>query len=449
MLILKNSLKSFSFLTIKALALIILFKSIFISYFPFPIEILTTLLLLLQAGLVYEYRNFKPFALLLLFALPYTMVAFFHFNNNTFPLHLGSHTDFDNDTLYCKTFIILCVFWSFLTLILPKNIKPIVLNEYIVFKNQPLVYYILYIVQILILIFGRSGNTIFQSGGYGSADMETSNLGGTAIFEYFIVFYPITFIFSGKNRFRLFLLILLAAIYSLKAILFGGRVEFLQCILLVFILHIDSDKISLLRILFYSVFPILFFIFFGFIRSAPDMNGLEIFTLIKENLEFAGYTFFGNQIDVYYSSTRLYGLIDINVLTIGDRFSIFLYNILAIVTPYSLLPEKANLALYLQDVYSAGGGGLLPIYFYVYLSFPGVIAIGLLMGFLFSKVIKIGSSISSYWVIYLVLILSTFPRWYAYSSNVIYKFCFYSVIIFWIINLVISTIKNVRDDNWN
>jgi hypothetical protein len=449
MLILKNSLQSFSFLIIKALALLILFLSICICYIPFPINILTTLLVVLQAWLIYEYRNFKPFAILLLFVLPYTLVAFFHFNNTSFPLHLGNHTDFDNDSLYTKTFIILCIFWSSLTLILPKIVIPIVLNKFIVFKNQPIVYYLLYIIQILILVFGRSGNTIFQSGGYGSADMETSNLGGTAIFEYFIVLYPITFIFSGKNRFRLFLLILLAAVYSFKAILFGGRVEFLQCILLVYLLHFDSDRISLFRILLYSILPVIFFILFGFIRSAPDSSVLEIFALVKENIEFAGYTFFGNQIDVFYSSTRLYGLIDINVLTIGDRVSILLYNILAIVTPYSFLPDKANLALYLQDVYSAGGGGLLPIFFYVYLSYTGVVIIGFLIGFLFSKAMKLGTSISSYWVIYLVMILSTYPRWYAYSSNVIYKFCFYSVIIFWLINVCISTIKKVKNDNWH
>jgi hypothetical protein len=449
MLILKNSIQSFSFLMIKTLALIIIFSSICTIFIPFPINILTTLLVVLQAGLIYEYRNFKPFAILLLFALPYTLVAFFHFNNSSFPLHLGNHTDFDNDSLYTKTFIILCVFWSSLTLILPQCIKPIVLNQYLVFKNQPIVYYLLYIIQIIILVFGRSGNTIFQSGGYGSADMVTSNLGGTAIFEYFIVFYPITFIFSGKNRFRLFLLILLAAIYSFKAILFGGRVEFLQSILLVYILHFDSDRISLLRILLYSILPISFFIFFGFIRSAPNVSVFEIGRIAMDIMDLEGYTFLGNQIDVFYSSTRLYGLIDINVLSTGDRVSIFLYNVLAIITPYSLLPEKANLALYLQDAYSAGGGGLLPSFFYVYLSYPGVVLIGFFMGFLFSKVMKSNPSISPYWVIYLVMILSTYPRWYAYSSNVIYKFCFYSVIIYWFINVFISTIKRVNNDNWN
>jgi hypothetical protein len=253
----------------------------------------------------------------------------------------------------------------------------------------------------------------------------------------------VTYIFSGRNKFRVFLLILLAVFYSLKAILFGGRVEFLQCILLIFILHFDNPNTSLFRILVVSFIPLVFFILFGFIRSAPD-SMFDVFNIVKENIQFAGYTFFGNQIDVYYSSTRLLGLIDINLISIIDRFEIFLYNIFAIISPYSLLPEKANLALYLQGDFSAGGGGLLPVFFYVYLSYFGVIIVGLIMGYLFYRAIKLNSKVSQYWVIYLIMILSTYPRWYAYSSNVIYKFCIYSLVIFGLLNFWLSIIYKIN-----
>ncbi len=428
---------------IKALALIILLLSIFTFFYSFPILILSILLLTLQILLVFEYRKFKPFSLLLLFVLPYTLVAFFHFIDSSFPLHLGSRNDFDLERLYIGTFVILCLFWSSFSLILPRINKPIVLNNFLIFKDKPFIFYFLLLLQIIILVFGRSGNTIFESGGYGSSDMHTSNLGGTAIFEYFIVFYPVSYVFSGKNKFRVFLLILLAMFYSLKAILFGGRVEFLQCILLIFILHFDNPNTSLFRILVISFIPLVFFILFGFIRSAPD-SIFDVFAIVKENIQFAGYTFFGNQIDVYYSSTRLLGLIDINLISIIDRFEIFLYNIFAIISPYSLLPEKANLALYLQGDFSAGGGGLLPIFFYVYLSYFGVILVGLIMGYLFYRAIKMNNKVSQFWVIYLIMILSTYPRWYAYSSNVIYKFCIYSLVIFWLLNILISIIYKIN-----
>jgi hypothetical protein len=428
---------------IKALALIILLLSIFTFFFSFPILILSILLLTLQILLVFEYRKFKPFSLLLLFVLPYTLVAFFHFIDSSFPLHLGSRNDFDLERLYIGTFVILCLFWSSFSLVLPRINKPIIINNFLIFNNKPFIFYFLLILQIIILVFGRSGNTIFESGGYGSSDMNTSNLGGTAIFEYFIVFYPVTYIFSGRNKFRVFLLILLAVFYSLKAILFGGRVEFLQCILLIFILHFDNPNTSLFRILVVSFIPLVFFILFGFIRSAPD-SMFDVFNIVKENIQFAGYTFFGNQIDVYYSSTRLLGLIDINLISIIDRFEIFLYNIFAIISPYSLLPEKANLALYLQGDFSAGGGGLLPVFFYVYLSYFGVIIVGLIMGYLFYRAIKLNSKVSQYWVIYLIMILSTYPRWYAYSSNVIYKFCIYSLVIFGLLNFWLSIIYKIN-----
>jgi hypothetical protein len=434
---------SLSFLFTKVLAISILIIAAFVSIDLLPIKLLSHLLIILQVWLVFDYRKFKPFALFLLFTIPYTLVAFFHFNDNTFPLHLGNHIDFDSDKYYIKTFVIVSLFWSSLTLVLPSINKSIIINKFIVFKNQPVIFYFIIIIQTLIMILGRSGNSIFDSGGYGSIDSQTTNLGGTAIFEYFLVFYPIAYVFSGNNRFRIILLAILASIYSIKAILFGGRVEALQCLLMMYLLHLDNDRISLFRLLRYSILPILFFLLFGFFRASPNSSILEIVSILKENYQFAGFTFFGNQIDVFYSSTRLFGLIDLNVISFIDRIYIFLFNFFAIIVPYSFLPEKANMAAYLQDVYTAGGGGFLPMFFYVYLSYFGVLFIGIIIGLFVRKAINISSSTSSYWVIYLVMLLSTYPRWYAYSSNVVYKFCFYSIFILWLFNKLITTINKL------
>jgi hypothetical protein len=435
---------SWSFLLSKILALTVLVFAVLVNFDLLQVSFLGNLLIILQIILVFEYKKFKPFALFLVFSIPYTLVAVIHFMDSSFPLHLGGHIDFDSDRFYIKTFVIISLFWSSLTLVLPEVKNSLVIREFLVFRYNNLVFYTLLSIELFIVIFGRSGDGILQSSGYGSVDSNTTNLGGTAIFEYFIVLYPIAYIFSGDNRFRVTLLISLALIYTSKAILLGGRVETLQCLLMFFLLHFDNHRISLFKLLTWSIPVISFFILFAFVRSSPDLNIFEIVSVIKENYQFAGYTFFGNQIDVFYSSTRLYGFVDFNILTTVDRIEIFLLNLLAVVVPYGYLPEKANLAAYLQDTYSAGGGGILPIFFYVYSSFFGVLFIGLILGTLIRKAIKMTYYTSSYWFVYIVLLFSTFPRWYAYSSNVLYKFCFYSVIVLWLINIFILTIRKFR-----
>lgn len=432
-----NRINDVFFYTMKLFAITIILYCILFSIFKLSVIPLSLLLISLQLLLIFIYRKFKPLAIFFVFVIPYTLVANFHFIDNDFPLQLGSHFEFDTEKYYIKTFIILALFWASFSLILPKLNVPIVIKDFLKFSKQPIIFYFSFIIQVLILFFGRSGNSIFESGGYGSADSTVSNLGGTAIFEYFLIFYPLSYLFSGGNKFKINLLLILSLTFCLKAISFGGRVEAIQCMLLIFLLHFDNKTTKLSKIFLYLFVPILFFILFGFIRAVPNATMSELFLMIKDNINLAGYTFFGNQIEVFYSSTRLIGLIDIGVINSIDRIEIFFYNILAILTPYSTLPIKANLALYMQDEYSAGGGGLLPIFFYVYLSYFGVVMIGIILGLAIRNLINNIYRCSNYFLIYIAMLMSTYPRWYAYSSNVIYKFCFYSVILFFLTNTIL------------
>ena len=108
----------------------------------------------------------------------------------------------------------------------------------------------------LITIFGRSGNNIFDSGGYGSIGANVQNAGGLAIFEYFLVLFPIAYIYSGQNKKKLRLLLIMAVIYSLKGLLLGGRIEALQMLLMIFILYIDNKKLKLRKVIRLLIVPI-------------------------------------------------------------------------------------------------------------------------------------------------------------------------------------------------
>ncbi len=432
-----KEVKHILFYAIKGLAVTVLAFCVMVYFNLAPVRALSVLLVILQFLLILEYRKFKPFAFFLIFILPYTLVAYWHFANPEFPLSLVEDLDFDKEVYHTGVFIILSVFWAVFVLLLPKIHRPVVLRNYINCDNRPMVFYFILIAQILILIFGRTGGTIFEAGGYATEASTTKNLGGTAIFEYFLVLYPIAFYFSGRNRIRILLLIAIAALYCLKAILLGGRIEMLQCLILVFILHFDNARTSLFKLILLALPFVVFFIAFGFFRSAPDLSFHELYNLVTENLKVAGYSFFGNQIDVYYSSSRLYGFCTDGILSISERLSIFLYNILAVVVPYSWLPPQANLAAYRQADYFSGGGGFIPIYFFVYLSYIGVLFLSIFIGTILRRIIKYPDRASIYLQIYVVMVLATYPRWYAYSANVIYKFCVYSVLLLLIIRVLV------------
>ncbi len=394
-------------------------------------------LLIVQILLVYYYRKFKPLALFVIFAIPYTLVAHIHFLDPSFNLHFGPLTDFTSEYYYNGVFEILCIFWIVLTFFLPKLSNDLILKNYIKVKNNIIIFYSLLFIQILIVFFGKTGDTIFESGGYASPDSNVKSTGGLAIFEYFLVFYPVAYFYSGLVKRRLILLVAVAIFYCVKAVLFGGRVEIIQYLLMAFILHFDSPSLSLKKIAVVAFPLVLFLILFGgLFRGAPDTDLHSMATVLKENREIIATLVFGNHIDVYYSSTRLYGFCEDGILSIFERGRIFLLNILAIFVPYSKLPPEADLAAFKRDEYFAGGGALLPIYFFVYLSYFGVIVISSLLGAFFRKIIKFPQRVSMYFLFYIIMVLSTYPRWYAYSANVLYKYCLYSVVVLLFSNMI-------------
>ena len=427
--------KNVLYFFVKGLAFCILILCPLVKFGLAQIELLSIALVVLQILLIIEYRKFKPLAFLVLFTLPYTLVAHWYFSNPEFTLLVGSRTDFDNQFFYTGVFIIISIFWSIITIFLPKLKRPLVLKNYILVKKHPFIFYSILCLQVFIILFGRTGNTIFQSGGYGSEDANMSNLGGTAIFEYFLVLYPVAYFFSGREKRKIAFLLTVGALYSMKAVLFGGRVEMLQLLLLVFILHFDNIRTSLFKILIIAIPAVIFFILLGVLRGAPEIGIAGAFEVLKENFGLIKYTVFANHIDVYYSSTRLYGFCNIGILSDYERVKIFFYNVLAVVVPYGALPPEANLAAFKQDDYPAGGGGLVPVYFFIYLGYFGVIMIAIILGLFLRKIIKNTHSVSMYFLVYMIMILSTYPRWYAYSANVIYKFCLYAVIVLFFANM--------------
>lgn len=426
-----------SYLVVKVLALIVLVLLIPVAQGYLDPVVLAGSVVFLQLGMIFIAKNFKPLALFLIFAFPYIYVALPHFSDGSFPLTLA-YTMFDNEVYYANVLVVHSLFIAVTALFIPFIKKPFVIKDYLPQKDNLFVFYGLVFLMGCIIVFGRSGTSIFESGGYGSADANVQLAGGLAIFEYFLVLFPLAYVYSGRKKKHLMILIAISLCFCAKGMLFGGRIEAIQAVLQLFILFIDSKTLKLRKVILSMVIPVFAMVFFGFIRSNPNIGFAEILEVIGDNSSLSMYTFFGNHIDVYYSSTRLYAFVEEGILTFGDRLYIFALNILAVVVPYGKLPEAANLAAYRQMEYPAGGGGLASMFFFVFLSYPGVILFASILGVLIRRII---SSHQPIVLLYGLMILSTYPRWFAYSPIVFFKMAAYILPVYFIINLVINKRK--------
>ena len=208
--------------------------------------------------------------------------------------------------------------------------------------------------------------------------------------------------------------------------------------LLYLIFYYDTRKnhISIFKILCYAI-PILYiFVLMGAIRGNINLvltsSWSELFLLpfrgdfLKTYIEF-----FGNQNDIFYSSTVLNQAVLSDTLSVYTRLEIFFYNVLSLFVPYSWLPEKAAVVSYIQkNIATTGGGALISTYSYFFLSYPGVILIGYYIASLINKLQK---SKNVYFILYCIMVLATYPRWFGYNIIGLFKISFYIVILYAII----------------
>jgi hypothetical protein len=122
--------------------------------------------------------------------------------------------------------------------------------------------------------------------------------------------------------------------------------------------------------------------------------------------------YISHQGDVVHSSSRLISFADNEIVPFETRMSSFVGWLSSPMVPWRFLPEEANMAAYMKDQYPTGGGGSPFAYFYFWLSYPGVILIGVLVGLIFRGYVRHKGSLYG---VYFVIIIATFPRWLSYS----------------------------------
>ena len=428
----------FAFSAICVVLLIISFGFYFSDNFSIAVSITG---LIITFIFVIKFKKNIPLFIMFAFFLMYNIDAVRFYLTN---VDLTLWPDFQQKNIVNKVIICNSLFITALGSSIPSNIskEKIFLFDYSL-KNY-FVFFCFFIVCIFIFLFGISGDSLLDGGAYGTAEKSTLN-------EYFIMFF-LFLILSLPNYtfFYKLLLAILAFSYSLKNLLYGGRIEVLQLFLLLFyVFYVFNKRIK------YKWFYLFVFVAFyvNEVTSAVRSNPIDFFSgnyweylnplsFFKEDSSL-GYLA-SNQGDVLQSSARILGLIENDILGFWERLFSFLSYVFSPIVPAKFFPEYSNLASYKQDLYRSGGGGLISTYFFAWLGFIGPIFIGLFIGY-FIKCFYTKKSI--YYKIYGATLLITFPRWYAYNPVFIVKFCFYSVLIFFMISFVVKLIKTKNDTN--
>lgn len=264
------------------------------------------------------------------------------------------------------------------------------------FKNNKYIFYFFMLVELFVLVFGIN-----------RVDGSNYVVRVTTLYElsYFFIYFMI--LYSGGNKKKIALTLILSAAIIIQDLIFDGRITSVQIILLLFAI-------------FYNRIPKLYFVIIGVILFIALVYVGQ--TRISQNFSFSLYNNL-LKIDTFYfayqaSETHVYAAtqVDLNLqLTsfLGNFLNIFFIDIPAVyhVSEISLM--------YAHHYY----GGYLFTWFYFWFGYIGAFISGLIVAFVISYNAKRKKDINN---TILILIFCTLVRWYIYEPTILFKYAILS-----------------------
>lgn len=380
-------------------------------------------------------RKNAVFTILFLFIFFYTYtLKYFYFDHLWLSFHqINVGTIGTINQVTSVIFIFNMLIWFFLK----QGNEPYFIRLPVKYNNNLLFYFNITIF-VLMAVFGNTNESILATGGY-ALSSGTGNR--SSLTEYALIFLTASFLFTGSSKRKLLIIYLLSGLYCLKNLSQGGRIETVMVLFLILVFDI-VHSFSFYKILFASLIPIVFLFLFSLIRNNPEsiisidgFNDMLSSILYKTPRSYIS----SNQGDVLFASERMFLLIKDNVLNFYTRIESFFHFIIAAFIPFKYLPPEANLSSYRLDLYSVGGGGLAPIYFFIYLSYVGI----LLLAIIFVKAIYgfTNKKINSFVYFYGLLVIISVPRWYAYYPIGLIKFCLIGAIYLFLLTRLNRLLK--------
>ena len=286
------------------------------------------------------------------------------------------------------------------------------------------------IVLFLALLMVSSTGTAY------SADYREVTAVRYAFIDYAVVFLFLAFVFSGIGKGKNTLILGVAFFYLLICLLYGYRLRMIQMMLLVFFLFFEEQFKPVVLALSSLV------VFWG-MKLVGGLRGLDKNTSWEALLGVKGDVIVSNQGGVFLNANMYIGLVDDGLISLSDRLTTFLGNLLAIFYSQGALPEKFNIAKLASTFFDIPGGGLISGYIYVWGGVFAAVPVGIGIGLLYSKLMN-KNKLSIYFVAYMVVVVTGFPRWFAYSPIHFFKMGFYSVLMLFIFLIFHSLMKKVR-----
>jgi hypothetical protein len=389
------------------------------------IQFLSIVLLVLNFLSLIKFNKSIPVFILFFFILIFT----FPFLNFSFAAkQISFWPDFLNhDSLIKACFVhFLFVFALFNTI--TTNISFNEINS--ITRPSSLISIFLIIICTFILLFSLQGDNIFISGSYSNNSEVTKS----PIYEYFIIFFILLRVYLPKYKSFQFFYWGLFIFYVVKTLLYGGRIEVVQIgLVLLFSDFVNSGFMKSANRLFLMLLSLIYMnILLSNIRANPMILFSDEYYQLFDPFANDNDIESSLQGDVVQSTSRIIGMSSLEQVNFKFRAISFLNFLLSPLFISNILGSTSNLAIFKQELYQSGGGGLISGYFYFWLGYFGPIFIGVIIGIIINLY-----KMNKYIYIYVFSILVTFPRWIAYNPVLIVKFCFFVMVLFYFTEKVI------------
>ena len=379
-------------------------------------------------GVLYKVRKFPPLFLMFIFFSMYLMPVLKYFESGVI---FSAYSDFFQEKYVYKVYLMNVLFIG----ILGVGLNNISSKDFFVdIKANSFIFYSM----LLICFLGVLSSL---GSGLGAMGYEELMRGKTPLYEYLLIPFAISMIYRQHSLLHNVLLVIFIALYSIVALSKGGRVEIIQIVIVYFLLNtLILSKYSWKTIISLTIIGYIGLEFWGLYRFSYDLAfgdlinqfSSEIFSSIHVPVEVSHHG------DVNYASMRIIGLKDEGYVHVFNGLLSGLLYPFSMILPAHFLPLEYDMARYKTGLFPVGGGGLMPAYFYAWFGWLGVIGSATALFLLINRFI---SSKNSYCVFYVILVLSTFPRWYSYTPIGLVKFCAIGVLGLLIVERVANKIK--------
>lgn len=375
--------------------------------------------------LLIKSRNSQPIMFLYVFLLSNSILPFLFF---LFELEISSRTLYQTSYHFSMTINYQLLFILSIYFFSKNNYNPFS-KRLVDFKCKNNLY--LFVLSILviwfIIIFGKTGTNIFSAGGYGN--VNTSGLGGTAIWEYHLIFFIAAYYFSGKKNIQTKIIALSAFSYMFKDLALGGRIATIQLVILLFILYYEN-YFKNKRLVIYGTIGFVFMVIFAEIRSNLLLSSFgDMLEKFKNP-----YVLLSNQGEVFYSGTVFIELTKLEFVDWPYRIKSFFGNMISVFLPSKFNMGEAQVAwIASRNLGGTGGGGLISSYFYFWGGPIGVIAIGAYISFLLNNAYTVKNI---YFKFYIIMAIVTVMRWHSYNPITLFKSSFYVIPVIFVLLLI-------------